>query len=128
MPADWKAVRQRAPLRQHEGIAVTEFNLDDPAGKLALLTVTVAAIWKLWLRLRHDSREDRAEAREHAAEGDVITVLREEVARLSETVQALAQDIEEERRLRYAAEREAAELRGRVDQLERRLRDLGHTP
>lgn len=105
-----------------------EFQIGDPAGKLALLTVTVAAIWKLWLRLRHDNRTDKAEAREHAAEGDVITVLREEVARLSETVQALAQDIEGERRLRYAAEREAAELRGRVDQLERRLRDLGHTP
>lgn len=104
------------------------FQIDDPAGKLALLTVTFAAIWKLWLRLRHDNRTDRAEARGHVAEGDVITILREEVGRLSGTVQRLAEDIEEERRLRYAAEREAAILRARVDQLERRLRDLGHTP
>lgn len=105
-----------------------EFQIDDPAGKLALLTVTLAAIWKLWLRFKHDTREDRAEAREHAAEGDVITVLREEVARLSETVQHLAQDIEEERRLRYAAEREVVDLRARVSHLEQRLRDLGHAP
>lgn len=107
---------------------MTEFGVDDPAGKLALLTVTVAAIWKLWLRLRHDSREDRAEAREHAAEGDVITVLREEIARLSSAVDTLSSSLDEERRLRFELEQRALALRVRVDQLEAKLRSLGHDP
>lgn len=86
------------------------------------------ALWKLWLRLKQDDRSDKAAAREHHAEGDVITVLREEVARLADAVRFLREQAEYERRLRYAAEHRSDELQTRVEQLERRLRELGHTP
>jgi polyhydroxyalkanoate synthesis regulator phasin len=105
-----------------------DFGVEDPAGKLALVTVAAAAAYRLWLRLRHDNRTDRAEAREHAAEGDVIDVLREEVERILGRVRALEDELKDERVARYAAERRGAELQMRVETLERRLRDLGHDP
>ena len=112
-----------------------EFPVDDPAGKAALLTVIAAGVWKLWLRLRHDSRNDKSEERDHAIGGDIadsygslVAQLREEVARLANSVKTISEALDAEREARYAAERLARELKDRVDILERRLRDLGHSP
>lgn len=101
---------------------------DNEAGWATAVALLASVLWKVWLRLKRDTREDKAETREHAAEGDVITVLREEVARISERVRSLEHDLEHERTKRYAAEREARTLQSRVDALEQRLRNLGHEP
>ena len=101
---------------------------DNEAGWLAAIGLLASVLWKVWLRLRHDTREDSSGAREHAAQGDVITLLREEVERLAASVTKLSEELNEERRLRYETERRAAALQDRVDALERRLRGLGHTP
>jgi len=98
-----------------------ELPVDDPAGKAALLTVIAAAVWKIYLRLKSDHRNDKAESRVHQAEGDVIETLREEVERLAKSVEKLSTDLEKERELRWAAE-------ARISELEHQLRSLGHNP
>ncbi len=95
--------------------------VDDPAGKLALLTVTAAAVWKIYLRLKHDHREDKAKARTDKAEDSIIENLREEVERLAQSVRALSQQVDAERQARWKAE-------ARIAQLEAQIRGLGHTP
>lgn len=114
---------------------MNDLGVPDPAGKAALLTVIAAALWKLWLRLRHDTRADKGEAREHEAKDNVfggfeqvIEQLRDEVERLGTTVKSMSVELAEEREARIAAEATAQDLRHRVGVLERRLRDLGHTP
>lgn len=109
--------------------------VDDPAGKLALATVAAAGVWKLILRMRHEHREDRVESRTFDVTGgiaksyvELIEQLRTEVDRLSADQRELKAALDEERIARYNAERIARDLRGRVETLEARLRDLGHDP
>lgn len=102
--------------------------IDEHAGLLTGLAFLGFVLWKAWLRLRSDTRGDRAEAREHDAEGSVIAVLRDEVARLDRRVLAMSETLDEQTRARYAAERLARELSVRVETLEHKLRELGHTP
>lgn len=101
---------------------------DNETGWAAALGLLASVLWKVWFRMRRDNREDRAETREHAAEGDVIAVLRTEIARISERVHTLEEGIEHERGMRFAAERRSLQLQTRVDALEHRLRALGHEP
>lgn len=104
--------------------------LDDPVGRYALLAMIAAAAWKIWLRLKQDTRVDRSDARTQQAHGavvdeydKVVDTLREEVQRLAQSVERLSRELEEERTARYDAERTARDLRDRVDYLERKLRD-----
>jgi len=100
---------------------MVELPVDDPAGKLALLTVTAAAVWKIYLRLKHDHREDKSEARTDKAEDSIIENLRAEVERLAQSVRALSEEVDKERRARWTAE-------ARIAHLEAQIRGLGHTP
>ena len=93
--------------------------LDDPVGRYALLAMIAAAAWKIWLRLKQDTRVDRSDAREHRARSDVVETLREEVARLSQSVDRLSGELDSEREARYAAERRSHLLQERVDFLEK---------
>lgn len=109
--------------------------LEDPVGKYALLAMIAAAAWKIWLRLKQDTRNDRSEVREHKAHGSIVTeydkvveTLREEVSRLAQTLDKLSEELGEERKERYAAEQRSRALQERVETLERKLRALGHTP
>ena len=102
--------------------------IDENAGLVSGVAFIAFVVWKMWLRLRHDTREDSAEARDHRAEGDVVTLLREEVRRLSDSVRVISEALNEERFARYEAERLSRELKNRVEILERRLRELGDTP
>lgn len=104
--------------------------LDDPVGRWALLAMIAAAAWKIWLRLKADTRADRSDVRTQQAHGavvdeydKVVDTLREEVQRLAQSVERLSRELEEERTARYDAERTARDLRDRVDYLERKLRD-----
>lgn len=106
---------------------------EDPAGQMALLTVVVAAIWKIWFRMRADHRGDRIaivdkDAHENIADGygKLVEQLRAEVDRLARMVTELSQSLDDERLARRQAQQAAAELLARVAQLERQLRDLGH--
>lgn len=106
--------------------------LDDPAGKAALLTVIAAAVWKAWLRIKHDSRTDKAESREHAAEGNIagtydaiLKQLRDEVERLAGMVKSLSEELDEERNARHEAQLLAGQLQLRVESLENRLKQAG---
>lgn len=100
---------------------MVELPVDDPAGKAALLTITAAAIWKIYLRLKSDNRTDKAESRVHEAEGDLIETLREEVERLGNAVRELSLDLNAERKARWHAE-------SRISILESQIRSLGHVP
>lgn len=102
--------------------------LDDPVGRYALLAMIAAAAWKIWLRLKQDTRVDRSDAREHRSRGHiveeydkVVDTLREEVARLAANLDRLSHELNDEREARYTAERRAAILQERVDFLERRV-------
>ncbi|MCC6489135.1 MAG: hypothetical protein IT364_16670 [Candidatus Hydrogenedentes bacterium] len=104
--------------------------LEDPVGRWALLAMIAAATWKIWLRLKADTRADKSEVHTQRAHGvvvaeydKVVETLREEVARLAQSVERLSRELEEERVARYDAERIARELRDRVDYPERKLRD-----
>lgn len=106
--------------------------LDDPAGKAALLTVIAAAVWKIWLRLKHDSRNDKAESRDHASEEHIagsydaiIKQLRDEVGRLAGTVKSLSIEVDAERSARREAQLHAIELQARVISLENKLKAAG---
>ena len=106
--------------------------LDDPAGKVALLTVIAAAVWKIWLRLKHDSRTDKAESRDHASEDKVagaydaiLKQLRDEVARLAGTVTLLSAELDVERSARREAQFLASQLQLRVESLETKLKAAG---
>jgi len=101
---------------------------DNEPGWIAAILFLASVLWKVWFRAKRDSREDNAETREHAAEGDVIKVLRDEIARIYERVRTLEGDLEHERAKRYVAERQSASLQTRVDALEQRLRLLGQEP
>lgn len=103
--------------------------VDDPVGRYALLAMIAAAAWKIWLRLKHDARADKSEAREHQARGDIVSeydkvvdTLREEVERLAHTVARLSTELEQERRARQQAELRANQLQERLDYVERQLR------
>lgn len=101
---------------------------DNEASWITGAVFAAFAVWKLWLRVRHESRGDKAEAREHAAEGEVLTVMRNEIERLATMVKDMGAEIETERSARHEAERRAAALQWRVELLEQRLRNLGQTP
>ena len=109
--------------------------IDEPAGLLTGLAFLGFVLWKVWLRFKEDKRTDKASERAHAAEDKIVhgyqelyEQMREEFGRLAGKVDDLSNAVDEERRLRYEAERVARELRARVEQLERKLRELGHTP
>lgn len=109
--------------------------IDEPAGLLTGLAFLGFVLWKVWLRFKEDKRTDKASERAHAAEDKIVDgyealykQMRGEFARLADTVNRLSDTIDEERKLRYAAERLADELRSCVETLERRLRELGQNP
>lgn len=104
--------------------------LADPVGRWALLAMIAAAAWKIWLRLKADTRADRSDVHAQKAHGyvvaeydKVVETLREEVERLAQSVERLSRELNEERTARYDAERTARDLRERVDYLERKLRE-----
>ena len=105
--------------------------LDDPIGRYALLVmIAAAAVWKIWLRLKQDTRADKSEARDYRARGDivgeydkVVETLREEVERNARNVERLSRELHDERTARFAAERLVSELQERIEYLERRLRE-----
>ena len=106
--------------------------LEDPVGRYALLAMIAAAAWKIWLRLKADTRSDKSDARDHRARTDivgeydkVVETLREEVERLARSVERLSRELQDERTARFAAERLAARLQERLDYLERRLHNGG---
>lgn len=99
--------------------------LDEHAGTLAAIGVGLAALWKIWLRVRHDHREDKSEVRGDHAEAQmvsgyaaIIEQLREEVRRLTKSNDSLIEQLQEEREMRRV-------LANRVYDLENRLRVLG---
>lgn len=107
----------------------------DPAGLAALITLVIAAIWKLWLRARSDHRNDQLgmvdrDSHKHIAAGydQLVEQLRNEVSRLAATVSELSIALDEERTARYHTEAQSNQLQQRVMALEDRLRALGETP
>lgn len=109
--------------------------INENAGWLAGIVFLGSVLWKVWLRIKADTRGDKAAARDHDAEGHVIggydqliAQMRKEIDRLAGSMEEMLRDLAEEREARYRAERLAIELKGRVEILERRLRELGQTP
>lgn len=101
---------------------------EDAAGKASLITLAVALLWKIWLRLKHDRRTDKAEDREYRADdaihdgyGALLTQLRGEVDRLARSVEYLSIELAKEQALRRTGEQ-------RIASLEAKLRALGIDP
>lgn len=102
--------------------------IEELAGKGSLLAVLMATAWKIWLRLKRDHREDKADKRElesgdHIVESydSILTQLRGEVTRLAKTVSEMSEALDHERRARHRAEH-------RIAALEAQLVALGHLP
>lgn len=100
-------------------------NLDDQAGIAAGLGLFAAAVWKIYLRLKKDTREDSSDKRKTQAESNqfdhydnLIKNLREEVDRLAKSVGLLSVELEKERRARYEAEQISSDLKRKVIFLE----------
>lgn len=102
-----------------------EFAIHDPAATLATLTVIAAALWKLVLWVRKDSRTDKAEGRIDGGYGQLVEQLRAEVARLSKIVREMSDELAAERKARRAAEDAAEDLRARVAHLEDAMKGGG---
>lgn len=101
--------------------------IDENAGWLAGIIFTASILWKVWLRLKADQRNDKAATREHDAEGNVIGGYDQLIKQLRAEVERLAKDIDEEREARYTAEKRSYELQRRVEILENRLHELGQS-
>ena len=84
------------------------------AGWLTAIAVSVAAGWKALLRIKRDSRDDRAERTQHDGYEQIVDTLREEVARLAVAVEELQEE-------RKKLQEENAVLRRRVLELEREV-------
>lgn len=109
--------------------------IDEKAGWLSGIIFALFVLWKLWLRVKLEHREDRSGARSSKSEERIVSgydalieKYREEVDRLAHMVDVLSVEVEKQRDARYKALQLAEELRHRVDVLEQRVRDLGHTP
>lgn len=98
---------------------------EEPAGTIAAVCVGIAAAWKLWLWAKKDYRTDKGGAQQQDSYSDLIEELREELARLSETVKGLGMSLDTEIRLRRAVEDENHELRMRLRHLESVVKQLG---
>lgn len=105
--------------------------INDYAGIAAALGLLAAGVWKIWLRLKSDTREDSGDARRHKAEvsqfdhyDGLVKTLRDEVERLSELVKEVHKELEEERDLRRKAEDREAELGRKVQSLELQVAEL----
>jgi len=89
----------------------------DAGGAIAALLLCAAALWKIYLRIRKDTREDHAERTQGDNYAAIIEQLRMEVSRLARAVNELGSELETERRKRHAAE-------ARVSRLESELATL----
>jgi peptidoglycan hydrolase CwlO-like protein len=94
---------------------------DDPAGQATGIAVAIALAWKMWLRLRGDTRHDASEESQHAGYDGIITALRIEVTRLSARVDAMSLALDDAVSARREAESENRQLRARVLHLESEL-------
>lgn len=83
-------------------------------GVIAALLLCAAALWKIYLRIRKDTREEHAEREHYVGYSEIVEQLRTEVRRLSAAVNELGLELESERRKRHLAE-------GRVSKLEQEL-------
>ena len=106
-------------------------DLQDHAGVAAALGLIAAAAWKIYLRLKSDSRNDKTDARKSESEVDqydhydsLIENLRGEVDRLAGSVGRLSRELDEERRARFAAEDLANSLKLKVEYLEFEVKRL----
>lgn len=97
----------------------------DHASALAVLTVLAAAIWKGVLKLKADTRNDKAEGRIDSGYGQLVEQLRTEVARLSKIVREMSEELRAERAARLDAEQSARDLLARVRSLEETIRGIG---
>ena len=109
--------------------------IDENAGWLAGIVFLCSVLWKVWLRAKADTRNDKAAAREHDAEGHVIggydqliQQMRFEMNRVTKNLERVEGELVKEREARYNAERLARDLKRRVDILEDKLKQLGQTP
>lgn len=98
---------------------------DEPVGivasALAIMSAAAFGIYRTWLSIRSDLRGDGEAAQARSARAAIVGELTGEVTRLSATVRELVAELDTERRLRHAAQAEAADLRLRVMALERRV-------
>lgn len=92
----------------------------DPAAIAAGLGLLAAAVWKIRLWLRQDTRHDRSAETQYEAHDTLVEKLRDEVERLYALVGDLGDRLDDEMNMRRAAETEVNRLRMRVEELERR--------
>jgi len=96
----------------------------DVAGVLAGAGLVLAFLWKVWLRMRSDNREDTAGVRQGESYGAIIMQLRTEVDRLGAAVNDISTELVHERAARHRAESLAVTLQARVEVLEHELNTL----
>jgi outer membrane murein-binding lipoprotein Lpp len=106
---------------------MTLWPIEDNAAIAAGIGLLGAAAWKIYLRIKRDTREDYAEAGQLHGYDAIIKQLREEVNRLAAQVTRMSEDLDAERHARYRAQESESRLQRRVDQLEAQVRSLGGT-
>lgn len=110
-------------------------SIDDQAGIAAGLGLAAVTVWKIWLRLKNDKRQDAAGDREnqagestHQQYGKIIEQLRTEVDRLGKAVNDMSERLRQEQLGRFEAEGQVQLLRAKVSRLESEVRILKGEP
>lgn len=105
--------------------------LQDFAGIAAAAGLLAAGVWKIYLRLKSDTRNDSVNSRKAKSEADqydhydeLIKTLREEVKRLADSVGSLSDELDTERLARHGAEEIASRLKLEVEWLKYEVKRL----
>lgn len=105
---------------------------DDAAGAGAIILAVGFALWKLYLRVRKDTREDRTGDNVHRGYSSLLDEIQETVRRQGETIDRqgttileLVVKLDRAEDLRRQVQDENSKLRRRVRHLEEEVRRLG---
>jgi hypothetical protein len=87
---------------------------DEFAFYAAIIGGAVFGIYKVYLRIRKDSREDSSEERQHKVYGSLVDTMHDQMKDRDTTIGSMFQALEEERERRRKCEDEVHQLKRRL--------------
>ena len=109
-------------------MAILQTLLSDEIAGIGTLGIGLAVVsWKLWLRYRRDTRDDRTGEAAQTGYSMLLDELQETVERQGRQIVSLGEKLDDEIAKRWAVQEENAQLRLRIIHLEHEVRRLGGT-